>query len=133
MSNKYQISSVLNIDSYDRSKYPKHIYKSDNKFLPANPLYFKKGSNIVQINYPNHNLSSGDSIIIQNVEGNNIILVDSFYLINKFKYLLITLYDNGIDSDYKNYVDELYLNNELYGSQLENNMLNNSKIFALIN
>ncbi len=134
MSNytKFQISSILNIDSYDRSKYPKHIYKSDNKFLPINPLYFKKGSNIVQINYPNHNLSSGDNIIIQNVEGNNIILVDSFYLINKFKYLLITLYDNGIDSDYKNYVDELNINIELYGPQIENNMLNNIPFNSLL-
>jgi hypothetical protein len=134
MSNytKFQISSILNIDSYDRSKYPKHIYKSDNKFLPSNPLYFKKGSNIVQINYPNHSLSSGDNIIIQNVEGNNIILVDSFYLINKFKYLLITLYDNGIDTDYKNYVDELNINIELYGPQIENNMLNNIPFNSLL-
>jgi hypothetical protein len=134
MSNytKFQISSILNIDSYDRSKYPKHIYKSDNKFLPSNPLYFKKGSNIVQINYPNHSLSSGDNIIIQNVEGNNIILVDSFYLINKFKYLLITLYDNGIDTDYKNYVDELNIHIELYGPQIENNMLNNIPFNSLL-
>ena len=134
MSNytKFQISSILNIDSYDRSKYPKHIYKSDNKFLPSNPLYFKKGSNIVQINYPSHSLSSGDNIIIQNVEGNNIILVDSFYLINKFKYLLITLYDNGIDTDYKNYVDELNINIELYGPQIENNMLNNIPFNSLL-
>ena len=132
MSNKYQVSSVLNIDSYDRNKYPKHIYKSDNKFLPSNPLYFKKGSNIVQIHYPNHNFNSGDSIIIQNIEGNNIILVDSFYLINKFKYLLITLYDNNIEPDYKKYVDELYLNNEVYGLQIENNMLNNIPFNSLL-
>jgi hypothetical protein len=132
MSNKYQISSIVNIDSYDRNKYPKHIYKSDNKFLPNNPLSFKKSSNIVQINYPKHNFNSGDSIIIQNVEGKNIILVDSFYLINKFKYLLILLYNNDIEPDYKNYSDDIYLNISIFGLQLENNMLNNIPFNSLI-
>lgn len=129
---KTQSSTLLNIDSSFRNKYPKHIYKSDGKFLPNNPLSLKKASNIVQINYPKHGLSNGDNIIIQNVEGINKTLVDSFYLINKFKYLLIVFNDNMIDTDYKQYVNSLNINIEITGEQTENNILNNIPFNSLI-
>lgn len=129
---KTQSSTLLNIDSSFRNKYPKHIYKSDGKFLPANPFTLKKASNVVQINYPKHGLSNGDNIIIQNVEGINKTLVDSFYLINKFKYLLIVFNDNMIDIDYKQYVNSLNINIELMGDQTESNILNNIPFNSLI-
>lgn len=122
--NKFTIDSILNIDSAFRNKSPKNIFKSDNKYLPNNPLYLSKGSSIVSINYPNHNLSNGDNIIIQNVEGISKILAGSVYLINNFDYFVI-IFDNQIPNDYKNYTDELFINIELIGNQTENNYINN--------
>ena len=129
---KTHYSTLINIDSAFRNKYPKHIYESQNRFLPSNPLYLKKGSNIVQINYPKHGLSSGDNIIIQNVEGINKTLADSFYLINKFKYLVIVFNNNMIDSDYKQYTNNLTINIELIDEQTESNILNNIPFNSLI-
>lgn len=129
---KTHYSTLMNIDSTFRNKYPKHIYESQKNFLPSNPFYLKKGSNIVQINYPNHGLSSGNNIIIQNVEGISKTLADSFYLINKFKYLVIIFNDNMVDADYKQYTNNLNVNIEIMGDQTENNLLNNIPFNSLI-
>ncbi len=122
--NKFTISSILNIDSSFRNKNPKNIFKSDNRYLPNNPLGFSKGSNIVTINYPLHGLEQNDNIIIQNVEGINKILVDSVYLIDGFRYMVI-LIDNQIPSTYKTYADELFINIEIVGTQTEQNYISN--------
>jgi len=124
VKNKFTVSSIVNIDSSFRNKNPKHIFKANNKFLPNNPLNFTKGSSIITINYPNHGLSQGKNIIIQNVEGSYKILSDSFYLINNFRYLVI-IFDHKIPIDYKNYVDELFIDIEIVGEQTEKNMINN--------
>ena len=117
--------TLLNIDSSYRNIYPKHIYKSNNNILPNNPLYFTLNSNIVKINYPNHNLLQGDNLIIQNVYGIEKILSNCIYLINNFKYAMIYFENNLINIDYKNFIDDLYINIELYGIQNENNLINN--------
>ena len=85
-------STLLNIDSSYRNLYPKNIYKSDGKSLPLNPLNFKENSNIITVNYPNHWLNNGDRIIVQNVNGIDKIVSNSFYLLNKFKYMLIVFW-----------------------------------------
>jgi hypothetical protein len=118
-------STLLNIDSSYRNIYPKHIYKSNNTVLPCNPLYFTYNSNIIKINYPNHNLFQGDNIIIQNVMGIYKILSNPIYLINNFKYAMIYFENNLININYKIFVEDLYINIELYGTQNENNLIEN--------
>ena len=116
-------STLLNIDSSYRELYAKNICSSDGKVLPLNPL--KVSYNNVTINYPNHNLSIGDNIVIQNVEGESKTLIDSYYLINNFNYLVINYGSNNINVNYKNYVNSLYINMQLVGSQLSSNIINN--------
>lgn len=129
--NKFTISSIVNIDSSFRNKTPKNIFKSDNKYLPLNPLTFNKASSQVKINQPNHNLTVGDNIIIQNVEGVQKILASTCYLVNNFRYMVI-LIETNVPSDYKNYTDELYINIELVGSQTESNYINNIQFNNLV-
>ena len=125
-------STLLNIDSSYKNLYPKNIYKSDGKSLPLNPLNFKENSNIITVNYPNHGLNNGDRIIIQNVNGIDKIVSNSFYLLNKFKYMLIIFDDNFININYKNYVDSLYVNIELYGDTSIDNLINNIPLNSLL-
>ncbi len=158
--NKFIKTTLLNIDSAYRNIIPKNIVKSDGKLLPNNPMTFTKGSTTVSINYPSHSLNSGDYITIQNVVGRTKTLVNSFILINNFKYLIIVLFDsnlnqlltastpeeiqayydftlktgqtNEIPSDYKSYTDDLYINIELVGSQTESNLINNINLNSLL-
>lgn len=129
--NKYTVSSIVNIDSSFRNKIPKNIFRSDNRYLPVNPLSLEKGSSTVTINYPNHNLLSGDNIIIQNVEGNYKILTNSFYLINNFRYMVI-VFDTQVPTNYKDYVDDIFINVEINGNQTENNYINNIQFNYLV-
>ena len=116
-------STLLNIDSSYRELYAKNICSSDGKVLPLNPITISY-NNII-INYPNHNLLIGDNIVIQNVEGESKTLIDSYYLINNFNYLVINYGSNNINVNYKNYVNSLYINMQLVGSQLSSNIINN--------
>jgi hypothetical protein len=116
-------TTLLNIDSSYRELYAKNICSSDGKILPQDPLSISY--DIVTINYPNHNLSLGDNIVIQNVEGESKTLIDSYYLINNFNYLVINYNNNNINNNYKEYVNSLYINIQLVGSQLSNNIINN--------
>ena len=118
-------SSLVNIDSSFRNVLPKNIYTSNNIVLPNNPLTFVKDSNTISINYPKHNLISGDKIIIQGAIGLTKTLSNSFYLINNFKYLLIFVDNNFINTNYKSYIDNLFVKIELYSTQTENNLINN--------
>ncbi len=133
--NKILKTSLLNIDSTFRSLYPKNICKSDNKILPKDPLSLTKNSNILTIYYPNHNLISGDNIVIQNVEGISKTLVNSFILVNNFKYLIILFDENNpnmIEIDYKNNVESLYINIEIIGEQTENNLISNIPFNSIV-
>lgn len=87
--NKIFKSTLLNIDSTYRNLYPKNICKSDSILLPTYPFNFTQDSNILSINYPNHMLQTGDTVIIQNVEGLSRTLINSFYLINNFRYFIV--------------------------------------------
>jgi hypothetical protein len=130
--NKIIKSTLFNVDSSYRNVYPKHIYKSDGKILSNNPLQFTKDSNIIKINYINHGLKSGDLIIMQNVSGISRTIVKSFYLLNKFKYLIIIFNDNMIDTNYKNYINQLNIKIELFGEQTIKNMLGNIPLNSIL-
>jgi hypothetical protein len=131
-SKKILNSTLLNIDSSFRNVNPKNICISNNKTLPNNPLLFTKNSNLITINYPLHNLVAGDNIVIQNVEGIVKTLSNSFYLFNNYQYMAIIVDDNYIASDYKNVVNELYMNIEVFGAFTENNFIDNIPFNNLI-
>ena len=118
-------TQLLNIDSRYRDIIPKNIYKSNNVVLPINPIIVNKESNIIQINYPNHNFNSGDSIILQNVVSNHKILTNCIYFFNQFQYMIINYNNHKVPIDYDNYYSEYLLsidiindigNNTLYGN-----------------
>jgi len=117
-SNKIHRTSLINIDSSFRNINPKNICNTSNIKLPNDCLQFTKDSNIITINYPNHNLNLNDNIVIQNVIGFNTILINKFYLINNFNYLIIQLDNNYIIENYKNYTDNLYTNIELINNNI---------------
>ena len=121
---KIQKSTLLNIDSMFRNLYPKNIYSTNGMTLPTDPFVFTKGSSIITINYPSHNLSIGNNIVIQNVTGISKSLINSIYLINGFNYYVIMFGNNMIDIDYKNNTSELYINVEAT-NQTDTNIFNN--------
>ena len=105
---EYKIQ-LLNIDSRFRNKIPKNIYTTDNIILPNNPIYTIKDSNVIRINYPNHNFSIGDSIIVQNVLGRSKILTNSLFLFNDFPYMIINYNNHTVPLDYLSHYDEYQL------------------------
>jgi hypothetical protein len=121
---KIQKSTLLNIDSMFRNLYPKNIYSTNGVTLPSDPFVFTKGSSIININYPSHNLLTGDNIVIQNVTGISKSLINSIYLINSFNYYVIIFENNMIDIDYKNNTTELYATIEAM-NQTDTNIFNN--------
>lgn len=125
-------STLLNIDSSFRNLYPKNIYKSDGRLLPSDPLNMTVNSDIIKVYYPNHGLKMGDRIIMQNVNGISKIVSNSFYLLNKFKYMIIIFEDNMIETNYSNYVNNLYINIEIYGDKTIDNMINNIPLNSLL-
>jgi hypothetical protein len=125
-------TTLLNIDSAYRTTLPKNICQSNCIYLPNNPLTFTKGSNIINIYYPDHKLITGDNITIQNVEGNTKIINNSVYLITDFKYIMIVVDSIDIDLDYKNYISELYCNIDIVGEQTESNLISNITFNSLI-
>lgn len=83
--------SLINIDSGYRTKIPKNIYSSSVSYLPKNPLTINSNSSVIQINYPNHNFSVNDQIIIQNVTGYNYVVSGGLFLYNNFNYCVIKI------------------------------------------
>jgi hypothetical protein len=102
-------TQLLNIDSKFRDKIPKNIYTSTNNILPDNPISVTRNSNIIKINYPNHNFLISDSIIIQNVIGNYLILTNSVYFFDAFPYMIINYNNHNIPLDFSNFYNEYQL------------------------
>jgi len=106
-------TELLNIDSSYRNKIPKNIYKSNNDILPNNPISVSRNSNQITINYPNHNFSIGDNIIIQNAIGNYKILSNSLYFFNQFPYMFINFNNHNVPLDFLNFYNEYQLSIEI--------------------
>lgn len=83
--------SLINIDSSFRNKVPKNIYSAGVSYLPKNPISLFSDSSIIQINYPNHNFSVNDRIIIQNVTGYTYVVSGGLFLYNNFNYCVIKI------------------------------------------
>jgi hypothetical protein len=99
-------TKLLNIDSKFRNKIPKNIYSTQQIKLPTDPIQTTKDSNIIKVNYPNHNLKIGDRIIIQNVYGNMKTQNNCLYFLNNYKYAILSFSNHNIPIDYLNYVDK---------------------------
>ena len=125
-------STLLNIDSSFRNIKPKHIYNSNNFYLSPDPIEFIQNSNIITINYPNHDFVIGDNIIIQNVTGIIKILHNALYLVNNLKYVILNIENNEISINYTNYIDKLYTRIELVGKQNTPYFINNITFNSLI-
>ena len=130
--NKITKSTLLNIDSSFRNIKPKHIYNSNNFYLSPDPIEFIQNSNIITINYPNHDFVIGDNIIIQNVTGIIKILHNALYLVNNLKYVILNIENNEISINYTNYIDKLYTRIELVGKQNTPYFINNITFNSLI-
>lgn len=130
----YRVSRI-NVDSRYRNKNPKYILDPTQHILPDNPFYFQKGSNLLTIYDPNHNLAYDDKIVVKNTTvnftNNKIIFeVNSYYLkieyenhnLNpNYSYLLLienfngnntnnTFFDN-IPINYLNKIQNIYFTN----------------------
>jgi hypothetical protein len=115
----YKIS-LINIDSAFREKNPKNIYSANVTYLPQDPLTFISNSSLITINYPNHNLSEGDNIIVQNVQPKSYVVSGGLYLFQNNPYLFIKIKHN-INLEYLNLVNTLKLQiSSLNSSSLEN-------------
>lgn len=87
---KYK-TTPYNIDSRYRNIKPKNILDTNITILKNNPLQFTNNSNILKINTPNHNFKVKDRIILENVEGFNMVLTNNIYLQYNFKYAIINI------------------------------------------
>jgi hypothetical protein len=116
---EYKVS-LVNIDSTFRDKNPKNIYSTNVTYLPPDPLTFSNNSSIITINYPNHNLSINDNIIIQNVQASYYVLSGGLYLFQSYSYLFINLKHN-INLNYLNLSNKLKIDiSALNSTSLEN-------------
>jgi hypothetical protein len=106
-------TQLLNIDSRYRNTKPKNIYKTNNDILPNNCLSVSRNSKIIKINYPNHTLSIGDSIIIQNVTSNYKVLTNCIYFFDQFEYAFINFNNHGVPIDFEDYYDKYQLSIEI--------------------
>ena len=106
-------TKLLNIDSKFRNKIPKNIYSTQQIKLPTDPIQTTKDSNIIKVNYPNHNLKIGDRIIIQNVYGNMKTQNNCLYFLNNYKYAILSFSNHNIPIDYLNYVDKYQISIEI--------------------
>lgn len=125
--------TYLNVDSRNRELYPKNIVKSNLVVLPNNPISVSKNSNLIKINYPNHNFSLGDNLLIQNINGIKKNLHSPIYLIDNFDYFLIKLDNHQINSSYLKYQENFKINITFISEILESdNIIQNIPINLLL-
>ena len=125
-------TKLLNIDSKFRNKIPKNIYSTLNIKLQQDPIFTIKNSNIIRINYPNHNLNINNKIILQNVIGNFKTQNNCIYFLNKYNYAFINFKNHNIKSDYLSYVNNYQINIDIINDINKITLYNNIPINAII-
>lgn len=106
-------TKLLNIDSRFRNKIPKNIYSTLNIKLPNDPIQTTKNSDIIKVNFPNHNLKINDRVIVQNTQGAFKTQNNCLYFINNYKYAILNFNNHNIPVDYLNYVDKYQISIEI--------------------
>ena len=104
-NDNYKIS-LINIDSTFRDKNPKNIYSTNITYLPKDPLTMTTNSSYITVNYPGHNFSPNDSIIIQNVQPFYYVVSGGLYLFLNDSNLYVKL-KNNINPNYVNLSNKL--------------------------
>lgn len=80
---------LLNVDSSFRETIPKNILKGLN--INPKSLKISKDSNILNINFNNQDIKTGDKIVIKNVKPRSEIISEGLYFIKNYDYALIYL------------------------------------------
>lgn len=125
-NNNYELKvSLINIDSRFRNKTPLNII-NNTILLEDNPIVVEQNSDIIKIKYRNVNkiFNIGDNIIIENVKGKTMNLINPLYLINNFEYAIVKYDDHKIPFDFNTTVDSIKV-------KLTN--LNNDSIYFIAN
>lgn len=130
-NNNYEYKvSLLNIDSRNRNKTPKNIIDSQPIYLENNPLYLTKNSSIVKIKYNNHNLNTGDEIILRNVVNIEYIYNKNLYLLSGFDYLIVNYNNHNLIKN-DNYLYKIKITN-YEKLQYNDRLIGNIPINAII-
>mgnify|MGYP003334306098 CR=1 FL=1 len=105
--------TYLNIDSRNRNKNPRNILENSQVFLDNKSLTVTENSDIIKIKYKNHNLKTGNKIVIQNVIGEQKTLISALVLVNEFDYIFVNFIDHNLDSNYLKYQSNFEINIEI--------------------
>jgi hypothetical protein len=97
---KFKVTRI-NVDSRYRNKDPKNILDSVQHFLPNNPFFFQKGSNLLTIYDPNHNYNYDDKIVLMNL---NISSISSKIVFEKNNFYVKVEYLNHNMNHNYNYI-----------------------------
>jgi hypothetical protein len=113
--------SLVNIDSRYRNKIPLNIIELNNTILPLNPITTTANSTLIKLNVPSHNYQVDDKIVIQNVEGFQIVLNNPIYLLPNFGYYIVKMKHGllpqyTIDGNFKIIVSLYEPNDRLIGN-----------------
>lgn len=117
------ISSIINIDSMNRNKYPKHIYETSYNRDNDISLELLKDDKILSIKYNNHNFNINDNIVITDIKPVTKILLNSLYLIENTSYAIIKI-DHDIVEKHHDYIDILYINIKTLNNDLNSYIYN---------
>lgn len=89
------VKTIVHVDSSQRNKNPKNVYK-DLIQLPPYPIQFFPNSKNITITQPNHNYKTDDLITITNVVGKNVNLKNPIIVKKNSKYLRIKHPNHGL-------------------------------------
>jgi len=125
-------TKLLNIDSRFRNKIPKNVYSTLNIKLPVDPIQTTKNSNIIKVNYPNHNLKISDRVILQNIQGNMKTQNNCLYFLNNFNYAILKFNNHNIPIDYLSFIDKYQISIEIINDIGTTTAYNNIPINSII-
>jgi len=120
-NSKFKVTRI-NVDSRYRLVDPKNILDSIQHFLPSNPLFFQKDSNLLTIYDPNHNYKYNDKIILKNLIGTTNTLKITF---QKNNFYVRVDYENHNLNPNSNYFINL---NNFIGNNTNNTLFDNIPI-----
>ena len=127
----HQKVTKMNFDSRDRNKNPKNILDNNYKYI-SNSLKFVKDEPLLYITCENHELTSQDKIIIQNVKPTIFKIKGNMLLKNDSEYIKITYNNHGFTEEYSKYMDNIIEIKGIVGNKRNNSYINNIPI-SLIN
>ena len=129
--NIHQKATKINFDSRDRNKDPKNILDNNYKYI-NNALSFIKDEQLMYINCENHELTSQDKIIVQNVKPTILRIKGDMEIKSNSFYVKIKYRNHGFTEDLSKYNDNIIEIKGVVGNQRNDSYINNIPI-SLIN